>query len=150
MCKTQFFLLLLSVKRYYNIPTQLPFLRILCIGPTDTSTVWCEPISGMGRTRQWCFSTSLSPWVWWQYTQPGSQQVWQRYSISTNLCCISISWCRLWLNWFGSSCILIMMPICSRSIVFVNTFKNNPRDPVEITLLTLCGYACVFVWFDNY
>lgn len=32
------FLVLLSVKRYFNIPTQLPFLRILCIGPTDTST----------------------------------------------------------------------------------------------------------------
>lgn len=63
------------MKRYYNIPTQLPFLRILSIGPTDTSTVWCGPISGMGRTRQWCCSTSLSPWVWWQCTQPGSRQV---------------------------------------------------------------------------
>lgn len=39
ICKTHVvFLVLLSVKRYFNIPTQLPFLRILCIGPTDTST----------------------------------------------------------------------------------------------------------------
>lgn len=77
LCKTHFFSSLLppSVKRCYNIPTQLPFLRILSIGPTDTSTVWCGPISGMGRTRQWCCSTSLSPWVWWQCTQPGNRQV---------------------------------------------------------------------------
>lgn len=77
LCKTHFFffLLPLSVKRCYNIPTQLPFLRILSIGPTDTSTVWCGLISGMGRTRQWCCSTSLSQWVWWQCTQPGNRQV---------------------------------------------------------------------------
>ena len=104
MCKTLFFLLLLSVKRYCNIPTQLPFLRILCIGPTDTSTVWCEPISGTGRTRQWCFSTSLSPWVWWQCTQPGSRQVWQDV-LSTSTCGISITayvyHCVGDLNWFG-------------------------------------------------
>lgn len=69
-------------KRFFNTPTRLPFLRILCIGPTDTSIAWCEPISGMGRTRQWCCSTSLSQWVLWQCTQPGSQQVWQPHAAS--------------------------------------------------------------------
>lgn len=81
------------MKRYCNTPTQLPFLRILCIGPTDTSTVWCELISGMGRTRQWCCSTSLSPWVWWQCTQPGSQQVWWIDWTWSSLCFIFIRWC---------------------------------------------------------
>lgn len=51
------------------------------------------------------------------------------------------------LNSLGSPFILISLPICSMSIVFVNTPKNNSREPVKIILLTLL--LSVAVWFYN-